>query len=73
MARWPQQPVGGGEASGEGEGGEEVVADAGEVAATGGSDDEADVASEAGCLQGLLFSTELSALSCIIKYVHIFD
>ena len=46
----------GGEASGEGEGGGEEVADAGEVVVAGGGDSKA---SEAGCLQGFLFSIEL--------------
>ena len=44
--RRPRRPVGGGEASGEGEGGGE------EVAAAGGSDGEATC-----CLHGFLFTT----------------
>ena len=45
--RRPRRPVGGGEASGEGEGGGEEVADAGEVVTAGGSDGEAGVAARA--------------------------
>ena len=46
----------GGEASEEGEEGGEEVANASEVTIAGGSDSKA---SEAGCLQGFLFSIEL--------------